>query len=418
MEASTRPLSAEIITTGTEILLGEIVDTNAAWIAQQLRDAGVNLYYKTTVGDNAERLRSVLELGLSRSDVLIVSGGLGPTQDDVTRQAIAQATGRALRLDADALDSLQRRFARFGVTMTDNNRQQALIPEGSQLIPNPVGTAPGFIVETESGTIIAIPGVPREMQRLMLDTVLPYLRHRTGNLGVIRRRVLRTAGIGESTLDHLLGSLMLGSNPTVGLAAKTAQVDIRIAARSDSEDVAEAMIEEVAQVVRDRVGNHIYSDMPGEELESVVVRLLVERGETLSVVESDRGAQVARRLLSQEGGTGVVVHTRASDEARWRALADAQAATEGTDGHAAGAVEFAAQVRETADATYGLAVLSTSDPEGGIFGAAAGRTWIVLATGDTEATQELQYGGSDDYTVTRISNQALYLLWRTLQTEH
>ncbi len=158
--------------------------------------------------------------------------------------------------------------------MTDNNRQQAMIPEGSTLIPNPVGTAPGFIVETDDGAIIAVPGVPREMMRLMQDTVLPYLRARPGYDGVIRRRVLRTVGIGESALDDMLGALMLQGNPTVGLAAKTAQVDIRIAARSDSAESAEAMIEEIAEEVRGQAGAFIYSETAGEDLETVVVDLL------------------------------------------------------------------------------------------------------------------------------------------------
>jgi nicotinamide-nucleotide amidase len=169
-------LNAEIVTSGTEILLGDIVDTNAAWIAQQLREAGVNLFYKTTVGDNEPRLRGVIELGMARSDVIIVTGGLGPTVDDITRDAIANATGCPLELHEGALATLQARFARFGATMTDNNRQQALIPHGAILIENPVGTAPGFIVETERCAVIALPGVPREMKQLMADTVLPYLR--------------------------------------------------------------------------------------------------------------------------------------------------------------------------------------------------------------------------------------------------
>ena len=165
------PISAEIITTGTEILLGDIVDTNAAWIAQQLRDAGVNLYYKTTVGDNEARLRATLELGLSRSDVLLVTGGLGPTVDDITRDAIAKAAGRGLTLNPSALAAIEERFSRFGVTMTENNRRQAMMPEGAQIMPNPVGTAPGILLETELGAIIAMPGVPREMKQMMSDLV-------------------------------------------------------------------------------------------------------------------------------------------------------------------------------------------------------------------------------------------------------
>ena len=169
---------AEIVTTGTEILLGDIVDTNAAWIAQQLREAGVNLYYKTTVGDNEPRVRGVIEQCMQRCDAIIVTGGLGPTVDDITRQAIAAATGRTLVLHEGALETLKPRFARFGSQMTENNLQQAYIPEDSILIENPVGTAPGFIVETERCAVIALPGVPREMKQLMTATVLPYLRRK------------------------------------------------------------------------------------------------------------------------------------------------------------------------------------------------------------------------------------------------
>ena len=214
-DATAAGLKAEIVTTGTEILLGEIVDTNAAWIAQQLREAGVNLYFKTTVGDNEARIRSVLALGMSRSDVIICSGGLGPTVDDVTRQAIANVAERPLILHEEALVTLKERFARFGVQMTDNNLQQVYIPEGALLIPNPVGTAPGFIVETATCAIIALPGVPREMKHLMTETVLPYLRARAGHSGIIRRRVLRTIGIGESLIDASLGELLHAANPTL-----------------------------------------------------------------------------------------------------------------------------------------------------------------------------------------------------------
>ncbi len=247
---TTQGLTTEIVTTGTEILLGDIVDTNAAWIAQQLREAGVNLYYKTTVGDNEARVRGVIELGMTRSNAIIVTGGLGPTVDDITRQAIAAATGRELILHEGALATLQARFARFGVQMTANNRQQALIPAGALLIENPVGTAPGFIVETERCAVIAVPGVPREMKHLMTESVLPYLRARAGGTGVIRRRILRTFGIGESTIDHLLGELMHGANPTVGLAAHTGQCDIRIAARAATSAETEALLDVIEAEIR------------------------------------------------------------------------------------------------------------------------------------------------------------------------
>ncbi|MEZ4657690.1 MAG: CinA family nicotinamide mononucleotide deamidase-related protein [Caldilineaceae bacterium] len=290
-------LSAEIVTTGTEILLGEIVDTNAAWMAQQLREAGVNLYYKTTVGDNEARVRGVIELGLSRSDVIIVSGGLGPTVDDITRQAIANATDCPLELHAGALQTLQERFARFGVTMTDNNRQQAYIPRGAIIIENPVGTAPGFIVENDQGrAVIAVPGVPREMKHLMTETVLPYLQTRLGQAAIIRRRVLHTIGIGESSIDHQIGDLMTAANPTVGLAAHTAQVDIRITARAAHAAEAEALIDQMEATVRQRVGPYIFSTVAEETIEMVVARGLQAHNTTIALLESNTAGQIASRL--------------------------------------------------------------------------------------------------------------------------
>ncbi len=287
-------LAAEIVTTGTEILLGDIVDTNAAWIAQQLREAGVNLYYKTTVGDNEGRVRGVIEQSMARCDAIIVTGGLGPTVDDITRQAIANATGRTLVLHEGALATLKARFERFGAQLTENNIQQAYIPEGAMLIENPVGTAPGFIVETERCAVIALPGVPREMMHLMRETVLPYLRARAGATGIIRRRILRTFGIGESTIDMLLDDLMRSSNPTMGLAAHTGQCDVRIAARADDAERPRPCSTPSEAQVRsaDRPSTSI-RPRPARAYETVLVRqrLAGKRGVTLAVVESNtRGA--------------------------------------------------------------------------------------------------------------------------------
>lgn len=414
MATNKAPISAEIITTGTEILLGEIVDTNAAWIAQQLRDAGVNLYYKTTVGDNEQRILSVLELGISRSDVVIVSGGLGPTVDDVTRQAIARAAGKELRIDAEALSSLKERFARFGVTMTENNLQQAMIPEGALVIPNPVGTAPGFIVDVGRSVIIAVPGVPREMKRLMQDTVIPYLREKSGNLGVIRRRVLRTVGIGESTLDHMLGGLMEGSNPTVGLAAKTGQVDIRIAARAETSDAADEMIEGVAEIVRSRVGKYVYSENDDETVEVVVVRLLRGRGETLSIVESNTAGAIAERIRSVVGGNDILIEAKVVEAAAVVTATEGPASESDPRSDACGLGE--ADAGGLSRATYCLSVLGTSDPDSGIYGSRTGHTRISLVGGNFADTRDLQYGGTDEFTVIRIANQALSVLWTNLRT--
>ena len=197
-------ITAEIIAIGTEILLGELVDSNSAHIARVFRGIGINVFMMTTVGDNHERIASAIRNGLSRSHLVITTGGLGPTVDDMTRDAVADATERSLIYHPALYDQIATRFAGFRVRMTENNRQQAYLPEDAILIENPVGTAPSFIVESGEGAVISLPGVPREMKYLLAERVVPYLSERY-QLGTIIARVLRTAGIGESSLDDLLG---------------------------------------------------------------------------------------------------------------------------------------------------------------------------------------------------------------------
>jgi nicotinamide-nucleotide amidase len=411
-------IRAEIVTTGTEILLGDIVDTNAAWIAQQLREAGVNLYYKTTVGDNEPRVRGVIEQSMARCDAIIVTGGLGPTVDDITRQAIANATGRSLVLHAGALETLKARFERFGAQLTENNIQQAYVPEDSILIENPVGTAPGFIVETEHCAVIALPGVPREMKRLMADTVLPYLRRKAGETGIIRRRILRTLGIGESTIDVILDDLMHAANPTAGLAAHTGQCDIRIAARAETAEEAEAMLDAAEATVRQRMGEFIYSTTPGESYETVLVRRLrATAGRpdlTLAVVESNTRGALAVRLAAADPEYNPVrlQQVLSLDQVRL-AFAETQNPSF-SDSHmmeqAAGAA--AQEARLAAGATIGLALIGTAGADEGVYGAQRGETWLALATAERLETARLRFGGSDDYTIVSIGNDALRKLWQ------
>lgn len=409
-------ISAEIVTSGTEILLGDIVDTNAAWIAQQLRDTGVNLYYKTTVGDNESRLRGVLELGMSRSDVIIVTGGLGPTADDITRQAIANATKCPLRLHEDALRTLQERFVRFGATMTDNNRQQAMIPEGATLIENPVGTAPGFIVETAACAVIALPGVPREMKRLMTDTVLPYLSAKTG-ANVIRRRILRTIGIGESTIDSLLGDLMHSANPTIGTAAHLGQCDVRIAARGATADEVEAMLNQMESTVRAHIGKYVYSTIPGESYDTVVARHLAERGATVALLESNTGGAVANRLTTTAapGELVTAAYTTSTGDLPSTLSDLLDAADSAGNLVSQPTVEGAAQaLLRCSSASFALAILGTSGTDEGVYERRSGETWLALATGKTVSSARIPFGGVEEFTATRIGNQALIMIDRAL----
>lgn len=409
-------LRAEIVTTGTEILLGEIVDTNAAWIAQQLRDAGVNLYFKTTVGDNEARVRGVLELALSRSDVIVVSGGLGPTKDDITRQAIAAATNCPLVLDESVVETLRERFARFGSTMTENNLQQAMIPQGATIIKNPVGTAPGFIVETEQGTVIALPGVPREMKHLMTETVLPYLRRRGGDTGIIRRRVLRTVGIGESTIDDRLAELMDLANPTVGLAAHTAQCDVRITARAPRATDADQMLDELEAEVRRRIGDTVYSTVPEEPFERVVVRQLAARRATIALLETNTLGQIAARM-AQADQTGETVRARylATDSGLPTTVAAAIAAQPEAKPTEDGTRACATALREATGCDFALVLIGSTGDDEGVYGTSKGETWIALAAAEGVDTLHTPFGGSEAYTVTRMGNQALGVLWQKMK---
>ena len=287
--------SAEIITIGTEILLGDIVDTNARHIARCLRDAGVDLYRKTTVGDNTQRIALAIQQAMERCDIILTTGGLGPTVDDPTREAVALAMGVSSEFHPELWEQIQARFRRFNRQPTENNKRQAYIPQGAIAVENPVGTAPAFIMEPGARAIISLPGVPSEMEFLLERAVLPYLRRRYRLQGTIKSRVLHTAGVGESQIDELISDLETSHNPTVGLAAHSGQVDVRITAKADSEAQADEMIQVVEQEVRRRLGKWIYG-ADQETLEGIALRSLQQRGWTLAVVEAGLSGDLIRRM--------------------------------------------------------------------------------------------------------------------------
>lgn len=289
--------SAEIITIGTEILLGEIVDTNARYIARRLRDIGIDLFRTSTVGDNQSRIVTILQEALGRCEIIITTGGLGPTIDDPTRDAVAQAFGVETEYHPELWEQIQARFRRYNRTPTVNNQRQAFIPRGALPLENPVGTAPCFIVEKGKTILIALPGVPSEMEYLIENSVLPYLRQRFQLSGIIKARVLHTVGVGESVIDDLIGDLEEMANPTVGLAAHSGQVDIRITAKASSETEADALNAQIENELRQRLARWIYG-ADEETLESTALQTLKERGWTLGVVESGLNGELSKRLAS------------------------------------------------------------------------------------------------------------------------
>ena len=290
-------MHAELVMIGTELLLGEIVDTNANKLAKMLRDIGLDLYYKTTVGDNEARITAVLNLALDRSDVVITSGGLGPTVDDMTRQAVANATGRRLVYSPELEAQIAARFRSFGRVMADNNKRQAYLPEGALPLRNPVGTAPCFLSEDTRGRgfVISLPGVPRELEYMMTKTVIPLLVERMGGTKIIKARVLRTCAVGESDIDRAIGDLMILTNPTVGLAAHSGQTDVRITAKASTEAEADTLIAPIEADLRQRLGVAIYG-VDKETVSEVVGRLLAERDLKLAVIDMLTEGQVVREL--------------------------------------------------------------------------------------------------------------------------
>jgi competence/damage-inducible protein CinA-like protein len=237
--------SAEIITIGTELLLGEIINTNTQVIALAMRDIGVDVYRTSTIGDNQSRISQIIQESISRANIVITTGGLGPTVDDPTRQAIAQAFDLELIFKPELWREIVERFKRFGKQPSDNNRQQAFIPEGGDSLPNAHGTAPGIYLKSDLGLLFALPGVPNEMQGMLKDQVVPKIREHFSLTGVILTRSIRVEGIGESQVDSIISDLETLSNPTVGLAAGKGHVLVRMTAKAPDENEAAALIKDL-----------------------------------------------------------------------------------------------------------------------------------------------------------------------------
>lgn len=313
-------MRAEILTIGTELLLGEIVDTNARELARALRDLGFDLFRTTSVGDNPARIAQAVRESLERAEVVITTGGLGPTVDDPTREAVAAALGVETVFHPELWAQIEARYARFQRTPTGNNRLQARLPAGAQAIENPVGTAPAFVVEVGERCVLCLPGVPEEMRVLLTGAVIPYLRSRSGGGGVILTRLLRTAGLPESTLDERIQDLERGANPTVGLSAHPGLVDVRLTAKASDEAAARALLAPLEQQLRARMGAAVYG-VDDETLEAAALRAAAARGWRVASVERGTHGRLARRLAT--AGAGFAGGHVLADDPQGPALADA-----------------------------------------------------------------------------------------------
>ena len=302
-------MRCEIVAVGTELLLGQIVDTNSTWIAERLASAGVDCYFQTRVGDNLGRIVSAVRAALQRSDAVITCGGLGPTQDDITRDAIARVMGVPLRRDAALVEHIRGRFAARGRPMPENNLRQADVPEGAYAMAQMPGTAPGLVCPVGEQVIYAVPGVPLEMREMIEGAVLPDLRRRAGLPTVIASRTLRTWGQSESALAEMLGARIAEldgeGNPTLAfLASGIEGLKVRITARASDESSAREILDREEALLRDLLGDIVFG-IDGDTMESVVLDLLRERGLSLAVAESLTGGLLGARLTDIPGASDV-----------------------------------------------------------------------------------------------------------------
>jgi competence/damage-inducible protein CinA-like protein len=400
------------------LLLGEQVDSNSAYIARRLREIGLSLSFKTIVGDDEPRMVEALRIALSRSDVILVGGGLGPTVDDVTRRAVARATDRELVFSEELLEQIKARFQTFGVKMSENNRQQAYIPQDALPIENPVGTAPAFAVEHQGKVIICLPGVPREMMYLMDNAVLPFLRTRFNLSDVMLVRTLHTAGEGESRLDAAIADLETSTNPIIGVSAKPGQIDIRISAQAHSIDDARVLIQAMEVKIRERIGKWIYG-ADDETLEGLIGRLLFERKQTLSTIEVNNGGAIGSRLTlrqsiddaqaamlerSYRGGLVVV----GVDALRAALHIDADTAHD----YMPLVTRAAQEARRVYGSTLGLAVLLDFVK----IGNRTGSTFYTALVSDSDTkTYTRNYGGHFQLAAAWSAALSLRMVWTALQ---
>ncbi|MCY4464390.1 MAG: CinA family nicotinamide mononucleotide deamidase-related protein [Chloroflexi bacterium] len=400
--------NAELIAIGTELLLGEITDTNSVYLARQLRDIGINLFLMTTVGDNLTRISTAISDALDRAEIVITTGGLGPTVDDMTRQAVADAVGVPLVFHQSLYDVIADRFRGFGSAMTANNRQQAWLPEAALLIENPVGTAPSFIVESARGVVISLPGVPREMKYLMRESVVPWLLQKY-QLGVIVARTLRTAGVGESALDDQIGADLLSErNPSVGLAAHHGCVDVRITAKAADREAAQELLDTMQVRLHRRIGQHIFGS-DDDTLEEVVWRQLAQRQGVVHVLEAGLPGVISAgwksansRLNLQQFDSPVDLYAALAQDPRSMSLAEL-------------AVEIAQRSRQQMEAAASIVVLCTPDLDESPDmeqGSA-----VAVATEKSVRFRAYGFGARSSLAREWISRWGLANLWRQLNAE-
>jgi nicotinamide-nucleotide amidase len=413
-------MNAEILCIGTELLLGDVVNSNAAYIARGLAACGVGCYYQSVVGDNPDRLKEGLKLALSRADVVITTGGLGPTYDDLTKETVAEYFGREMLMHEPSLEHLSNLFTRMNRPMTDNNRKQAMMPEGAIVFHNDRGTANGLAVEGGGKVVIMLPGPPREMTAMFDNCVHPYLMKRSDMVLVSHN--IHFFGIGESALETELREFMLGyDNPTIAPYAKEGEVLLRVTASAKDEKSAEELIKPVVDEICGRFPQLVYG-VDADSLQNALVRELAAAGLTIATAESCTGGQVSGRITSIPGssavfGCGLCTY---SNDAKIKLLG-VKRETLGAHGAVSPetAAEMAEGVRGLAQSDIGIAVTGIAGPQGGTEEKPVGLVFVGVAsrlgTRAVELRLSRRYGGERSHIQLLASSNALYQALREAQ---
>lgn len=410
-------MNSEIISVGTELLLGQIDNINTRIISQKLSEIGINVFFHTSVGDNRERISSVFKIALERSDLIIFTGGLGPTLDDLTKETVAEVLRLELNYDEDTLNRIRAFFKKMQREMPENNKKQALVPEGAITIPNESGTAPGIILQTGEKIIILLPGPPNEMEPMLNKFVIPFLRKRLSN-EVIKSRVLRFIGIGESSLEQkILDILKKQTNPTVAPLAKQGEVTLRITAKAKSEKDANELIEPIIQAIKERVGEYIYS-YDNDPMEAVVGRMLIERRCTISIAESCTGGYLSHLLTNIPGisavfDRGIISYSNKSKteilNVPAEILKQKGAVSQET------AISMASWIRKLSGTDLGVAITGIAGPDGGTPLKPVGLVFIALSTDSGDLCEKYLFNGSREAIKRRSTLAALDLIRRYLK---
>ncbi|QED47614.1 competence/damage-inducible protein A [Cytobacillus dafuensis] len=411
-------MNAEIIAVGSELLLGQIVNTNARFISQQLAELGINVYYHTVVGDNPQRLKDAIEIAESRSNLIIFTGGLGPTKDDLTKETIARHLNKQLIMDEQALKQIELYFERSNRIMTENNKKQAIILEDSQVLPNEHGMAPGMLLDTDNHLYMLLPGPPKEMEPMFLKYGYSILRTKLHDEDVIVSRVLRFFGIGEAMLETEIEDLIDSqSNPTIAPLASDGEVTLRLTAKHNQKETALQLLDETEEAILSRVGHYFYG-YDDTSLMNETVKLLNDKALTISCAESLTGGMFQQEITSIPGASailkgGVVCYT---NEVKTNVLNISKKTIE-EEGvvSAQCALELAENVSKMMNADIGISFTGVAGPDQ-LEGKTIGTVYIgIFINGQPIHVEELNFGGTRESIRARSVKYGCYLLIKSLK---